>query len=163
VRAGYLQRSTQATTVKAGPRRAQYPILVRITATTESADESMRLVQAVADEIIARHDKLFEEAIAPHRQQEERLSARVKQATGELAIKLESELDQVRASNTSPVMTEKTHLIDPVARGEVIRPSPWRRAAGYSLIAAFAAVALAILYDLFKSIQSSPKSDQSDA
>lgn len=161
VKTGYLKRSTQAETVKAGPRRAQYPILVRITATTESFDESMRLAQAVTDEIITRHDKLFEEAIAPHRQQEQRLSERVKQATGELVLKLESELDQVRASNASPTMTEKTHLIDSVAQGEAISPSPWRRAAGYSLFAAFASIALAILFDLFKSIQlSTPKSDQ---
>lgn len=161
VKTGYLKRSIQADTVRAGPRRAQYPILVRITATTESFDESMRLAQAVTDEIIARHDKLFEESITPHRQQEQRLSERVRQAAGELALKLESELDQVRASNSSPTMTEKTHIIDSVAQGEVIRPSPWRRAAGYSLIAAFASIVVAILFDLFKSIQpSAPKSDQ---
>jgi hypothetical protein len=157
VRPAHLKRSIRADTVRAGPRRAQYPILVRITATTESFEESMRLAQAVADEIIARHDKLFEEALAPHRRQEERLAERVKQATGELAIKLESELDQVRANNASPVMTERTHLIDSIAQGEAIRQSPWRRAAGYSLVAALAAIAVAILFDLFRSIQPSKK------
>ncbi|MEW6210512.1 MAG: Wzz/FepE/Etk N-terminal domain-containing protein [Acidobacteriota bacterium] len=157
VKSGYLKRSIKADTVRAGPRRAQYPILVRITAQTESFDESQRLAQAVADEIIARHDKLFEEALAPHRQQEQRLTERVKQAAGELALKLESELDQVRANNASPVMTERTHLLDAVAQGETIRPSPWRRAAGYALIAAMAAIAAAILFDLFKSIQPSSK------
>jgi hypothetical protein len=157
VRPAYLKRSIKADTVRAGPRRAQYAILVRITATTESFEESQRLAQSVADEIIARHDKIFEEALAPHRRQEQRLAERVKQATGEMTIKLESELDQVRTSNASPVMTEKTHLIDSVAQGEAIRQSPWRRAAGYSLIAALAAVAVAILFDLFKSIQPSSK------
>ncbi len=155
VKPAHLKRSVKADTVRAGPRRAQYPILVRITATTESLDESMRLVQAVTDEIIARHDKLFEEAIAPHRQQEERLAERVRQASGELALKLESELDEVRASNASPTLTEKTHILDSVAQGEVIRPSPWRRAAGYALIAAFASMGLAILFDIFKSIHPS--------
>jgi hypothetical protein len=159
VRSAHLRRSLQADTVNAGPRRATYPILVRITASTESFDESMRLAQAVSDEIIVRHEKLFEESIAPRRQQQARLEERIKQSASspasDLKLKLESELDQTRANNLSPVATEKTRLVDPVAQGAVISPSPWRNVAASGLIAAIFSIALAVLFDLFKTLKQS--------
>src|SRR5438128_8414689 len=66
VKPGQLSRSVQVAAVESGVPHSIYPILIRVTAKTESADESVRLAQAVADEIVARHEKLFDEAIAPH-------------------------------------------------------------------------------------------------
>jgi uncharacterized protein involved in exopolysaccharide biosynthesis len=155
----HIRRSVRAETINVGPRRSRYPVLIRITATTEKGfDESERLAQAVADEILARHDKMFEEAIAPHRRREARLEERLKQsaAGSDAALKIESEIDQLRANNASPAMTEKTHLADPVAEGSIVKPSPWRRVAAYSLVALLSTAALAILVDLFKSVRRSP-------
>src|SRR5215216_6671615 len=68
-----LRRSVQAETIIAGPRRSRYPILVSITATSsENEDDAVRLTQAVSDEVSARHEELFNEALKPHVEQERR-------------------------------------------------------------------------------------------
>src|SRR5687767_9844267 len=83
VKPNQLKRSVRAETVMAGPRRSSYPILVRVTATTESNDESVRLAQSVADEIIARHEELFKAAIAPHSDRKTKLEERQKQISND--------------------------------------------------------------------------------
>ncbi len=160
VNAGRLKRSVQAITETGGPRRSQYPILVRITATTENQEEATRFAQVVADEILVRHEKLFGEALAPHQTRQTQLEQRLAdigwQSSAELrnlAATLEAELHEVRANNQSPTITRKTYLADLVAAGAPIQPSPWRRVLIAALIAGLLATALAIGFDLFKALQ----------
>ena len=152
VKPGQLKRAVRAEAVVAGPRRARYPILVRVTATTENPDESVRLAGAVADEIIAQHDELFKAAVAPHLDRKRQLEERQKQlsndaATGlrELAMKVETEIDEITTNTTSPTMTEQTHLVESVVPGASIRTSPWRAVVIAALTAAVALVAVVAL------------------
>ncbi|HXG66349.1 MAG TPA: Wzz/FepE/Etk N-terminal domain-containing protein [Blastocatellia bacterium] len=148
-RPGPLKRSVRAETVTVGPNRLRYPILVRIIATTANSAESVRLAQAVADELIARHEKLFQDALAPHLEHQRRLEERLKdpsvQSSRDLASRIESELDEVKAKNTSPVITRKTSLLEPVVPGGAIQPAVWRNVAAAALMAAFAGIAVAAL------------------
>lgn len=156
VRQGQLRRSIKADPVTAGPRRTRYPILVRITATTGSYDESERLASVVADGVIEDHARLFEQALAPRLERQKRLEEMLKDqslasSTGrETLLKLQAELDEVRANNTSPTMTEKTRLVEPVVPGSTIAPSPWRNVAFSALIALIVTAAAAILLEVFK-------------
>jgi hypothetical protein len=155
VKPGQLGRSVQVGALESGVPHSIYPILIRVTAKTESAGESVRLAEAVADEIVARHEKLFEEAIAPHLERQHSLEQRLKEigsqpSDRDFAFKLEAELDEVRASNSSPTSTEKTHLVEKVVAGATIRPDIWRGAATAGLIAAIAGVAVACLVGYYK-------------
>jgi len=156
VKSGQLGRSVQVNALESGVPHSIYPILIRVTAKTESAGESVRLAQAVADEIVARHEKLFAEALAPHVERQRQLERRVNElgsppSDRDLAFKLEGELDEVKTSNSSPTSTEKTHLIERVVPGATIRPDVWRGAATAGLIAAIAGVAVACLMGYYKS------------
>jgi hypothetical protein len=156
VKPGHLARSVQVSAVESGVPHSIYAILIRVTAKTEDADESVRLADAVAEEIVARHAKLFDEAIAPHLERQSRLEQRLKEigsspSDREFAVKLESELEEVKANNTSPTTTEKTHLVEKVVPGRVERPEIWRGAATAGLIAAFVGVAMACMLGYFKS------------
>jgi len=135
-----------------GARRERYPIFVRIQATTENADESVRLAQAVADAVIARHQQAFEDAIAPRLDGQRRIEARLKEADAnrDLAIKLETQLDEVKANN-SPPATRKTSLVEPAAPSGSSQPEVWRRVAGAALIAALVSIAVAAVVGHFKS------------
>jgi hypothetical protein len=165
VKPAQLGRSVQVGALESGVPHSIYPILIRVTAKTESAGESVRLAQAVADEIVARHEKLFKEAIAPHLERQRQLEQRLKEipihcATSlgcqwsptdrDFAVKLEAELDEVKASNSSPTSTDKTHLIEKVVPGATIRPDIWRGAATAGLIAAIAGIAVACLVGYYK-------------
>lgn len=152
VKAGQLSRSVQVSAVESGVPHSMYPILVRVTAKTESADESVRLAQAVADEIVARHEKLFEEAIAPHLERQHSLEQLLKevQSSPDLTLKVKKELDEERANNSSPISTEKTRLIEKVVPGATTRPDIWRGAATAGLMAAIAGVAVACLAGYYK-------------
>ena len=147
VKPGQLGRGVQVAAVESGVPHALYPILIRITGKTESADESVKSAQAVADEIIARHEKLFDETIAPHLERQRQLEQRLKElgsspSDRDLAIKLEGELDDVKANNTSPVSTAKTHLVEKIVASRAARPGIWRGAATAGLIAAVVGVAV---------------------
>ena len=149
-----LSRSIQAETLTAGPRRSRYPTLLQITATTGSEEEATRLARAVADEIIARHDKLFDEALALHKAREQRLEEQLKEVKGQAAsrdlqFKIEDELDTTRFNNTSPTVTRKTILTQPIVATTVAPASPWRTVAAAALIAAFALIALVVLKAAF--------------
>ncbi len=157
VKPGQLKRSARAEAVMAGPRRSRYPILVRVTATTEYPDESVRLAQSVADEIIAQHDELFKAAIAPHLNRKRQLEERQKQisndatpASRDLAMKVETEIDEITANTTSPTVTEQTHLVESVVLGAAIRTSPWRSVIVAALIAAVALGAIVALVNSFR-------------
>jgi hypothetical protein len=157
VKPNQLKRSVRAETVMAGPRRARNPILVRVTATTENSDESVRLAQSAADEIIARHDELFKAALAPHLNRKRQLEERQKQlsndatpALRDLAMKVETEIDEIDANTTSPTLTEQTHLVESVVPGATIRTSPWRAVLVTALIAAVALVSIVALVNSFR-------------
>jgi len=155
VKPGQLGRSVQVGALESGVPHSIYPILIRVSARTESASESVRLAQAVADEIVARHEKLFGEAIAPHLDRQRQLEQKLKElgsqpSDRDFAFKLEGELDEVKASNSSPTSTEKTHLIEKVVPGAAVRPDVWRGAATAGLIAAIAGVAAACLMGYYK-------------
>ena len=158
IRPGQLSRSVQVGALESGAPRSVYPILIRVTAQTESADESVRLAQAVADEIVSRHEILFDQAMAPYLERQRQLEQRLKELGSQppdrdFAFKLESELDQVKASNSSPTSTEKTHLIEKVVPGATIRPNIWRGAATAGLIAAIAGVAVACLVGYYRPVR----------
>jgi hypothetical protein len=126
-----------------------------VTANHQNADEAVRLAQAVADEIIARHEKLFEETIAPHLERQHQLEHQLKEmgsqpSDRDFAFKLESELDNVKASNLSPTSTEKSHLIEKVVPGAAVRPDIWRGAATAGLLAALAGVAVACVVGYYR-------------
>src|SRR2546430_2184519 len=61
------------------------------------------------------------------------------------AIKLESELEEVRTNNTSPIATSKTHLVDKIVPGKAIKPPIWRSAASWGLVAALAGLIVALM------------------
>lgn len=152
---GQLARSVQVAAVESGVPHSLYAILIRITARNESAEEAVRLAQAVADEIIARHEKSFDEALAPHLDRQRQLEERLKQvqaspAERDFAIKLEGELDDVRANNSSPISTEKTHLAEKVVPGSTTRPDVWRGAATAGVIALVAGIVAACLIGYYK-------------
>lgn len=147
-----IKRSVHAETIIAGPRRARYPILVSVAATSDSADESTRLARAAADEVAARHEELFAEAMKPHAEQERRLEERYKElatqgGSRDLLLKVEGELNEVKSNNSAPNVnvTEKTRLIAEVEPEAPIRPSVWRDVAAAGLIASVVCVAAAVL------------------
>jgi hypothetical protein len=151
VRPGAARRAVQAETVVAGPRRSRYPLLVSITATADNAEEAERFARAAAEEMKARHDRMFEEAFAPHREQQQSLTARRDEliaqgaASRELLLRVEEELSQVKANNTAATVTEKTALIADVGSGGTIKPAVWRNVAAALLIAAVALMLAAAL------------------
>jgi len=148
---GQLRRAIYATAVTAGPQRASYPILVRIAASTDSTDQSIHLAENVAGEIIARHQAIFDQAIAPHLETQrhlEELAGTAGSATGaplDARIKLEQDLGDIKSSNTSPTLTERTRLLGPVARQGVTRPEIWQPAAIAAFSSGLVAVAAAVL------------------
>jgi hypothetical protein len=148
---GLLRRSVQVAAVESGVPHSIYAILIRVTAKTESPAESVRLAQAAADEIIARHEKLFDDAIAPHLERQHQLEQRLKEAPPSDRDRLEGELAELKANNQSPISTEKTHLVESVVPGSPMRPDIWRGTATAGLIAALVGVAAACLIGYYKS------------
>jgi len=154
VKPGQLGRSVQVSAVESGVPHSIYPILIRVTAKTESADESVRLAQAVADEIVARHEKLFEEAIAPHLDEQhslEQIWNQVQASATDFALKVKTALDDAKVNNSSPISTEKTRLIERIVPGATTRPDIWRGTATAGMIGAIAGVAIACLIGYYKS------------
>jgi len=148
---GQLRRAIRASVVTAGPQRSSYPILVRVSASTTDADQSMHLAEAVANEVVTAHQVIFDQAMAPHLETQHRLeelAGNDKPATfGSLdaQVRLEQALGDVKASNTSPTITEKTRLLEPVARQSVAKPDIWQPAAVAAFSAGLVATAAAIL------------------
>src|ERR1044072_7899942 len=158
-----LKRSVKAEVDIAGPRKTRYPILVSVTATAEAGEDAVRFASAVADEVRARHELIFNEAMKPHLDEEHRLEERYKElaaqgaASRDLLLKVESELSEVKANNSlaNPNVTEKTRLIEDVESDGVVRPDIWRKVASVALIAAVLSIAAAALTALF-----TPKQEQ---
>lgn len=159
LRSNQLRRSIETETILAGPRRARYPILVNITATTDNPAESVRRAQAVAASVVEKHERLFNDAIAPHLERQRRIERHLADAAlqapaaREMKIRLEDELDQVKANNSSPNITEKTSLADRVVEGEVISPPILRNVATAAIIAALVGLAAAALVGHFKPVR----------
>jgi capsular polysaccharide biosynthesis protein len=150
----YLKRSLHAETITAGPPRAIYPILVHITAKASSPEEAVKLARAAADELLARHDELFNQAITSHLERQrllESLQANRNFSSAEEAIKLQRELDEVRSANSSPTQTEKSHLIGAIVLDHVERPPVVRNAAVAMLMAAIVCTGVAALFGHFRS------------
>lgn len=154
VRPRQLRNSIQSEAIVVGPRVSRYPILLKITASAESESEAVRLAQAVAEELISRHEKLFNEALAPRLARQQKLEAQVKElqasASRELLIKLEDELDTAKFNNTSPTVSRKTALKEAVVATSTIPPAGWRNAASAALVAFIACVTLVALAAYFK-------------
>lgn len=159
VEPGKLRRAIKAETIIAGPRRSRYPILVSITATTESADRAVELAESVAAQVRARHEALFNEAIKPHLEEERLLGERVAQLRSQgnvapdAAAKLESELNDLKARNTAQNgagVTHKTELITNVAAEGGQGPDVWRNVAAAALVAAATIIAGVLLLAYFK-------------
>lgn len=148
----HLKRRVRSEVVIGGTRKNHYPILLNITSNAENAAEAVRLAQAVSDEIIARHQRLFDEAIAPYRERERLIDAHLKESAGsrELQSKLELDLSAVRLNNTSPTMTERTRVVEPIVAESAPRNSGLRSVATAALVSALAAVAVAALGGHFK-------------
>jgi capsular polysaccharide biosynthesis protein len=134
---GRLKNALHAETITVGPQRASHPILVRVTAGTGSSDESARLVQAAADEVISRHQKLYDQAMAPHLEHQRQLESAVAAGarSADDMVKLLAALDEVKSNNLSPNITEKTYLIEDVTPGPVTKPALLRPTITACLIA----------------------------
>jgi hypothetical protein len=151
IKPGQLRRAIHATAVTAGPPRATYPILVRVSASTDSNEQSMRLAEGIAAEVVANHQALFDQAMAPHldtqRHLEElaRTGGPAANASLDAQIKLEQDLGEVKSSNTSPTLTEKTRLLGPVTAQGAVKAGVWQPAAVAAVSAALVAVAAVIL------------------
>lgn len=148
----YLKARIRAEVVVGGTNRARYPILVRVASTAESTNEAVRLAQAVTDEIIARHQKLFDEALANYRERERLIEAQLKESIGslELRSKLELELNEVKTNNLSPTVTERTQLVEPIVADSATRPTVLRGVATAALVSALASIVVAALAGHFK-------------
>jgi len=159
VKPGQLGRSVQAAAVESGVPHSLYAILVRITGKTEDGDASVKFAQAVTDEIIARHEKLFDETIGPHIERQHQIEQRLKElgsspSDREFAVKLEGELEDVKANNTSPVSTAKTHLVEKIVASRAARQGIWRGAATAGLIGAVVGVLVVSLAGYLKPARS---------
>ncbi|MFY9609540.1 MAG: hypothetical protein WAU45_13105 [Blastocatellia bacterium] len=148
----YLKGRIRAEVVVAGTQRARYPILVKVASTAESGDEAVRLARAVTDEIIARHQKLFDEALSNYRERERLIEAQLKEPIGslELRSKLELELNEVKTNNLSPTVTERTQLVEPIVADSTMRPTGLRGVAIIALVSALVSIVVAALVGHFK-------------
>jgi uncharacterized protein involved in exopolysaccharide biosynthesis len=148
IKPAQLRRAIRATAVGAGPQRTSYPILVRILASTDNADQSTRFAETVAGEIVTRHNALFDQAMAPHLDTQhrlEQLEQAVANASIDARVNLERELGQTRAFNDSAAITERTRLLGPVARESVARADVLQPAALAAFLAGLVAVAGAVI------------------
>lgn len=147
-----IRGNIQAEAIVVGPRNTRYPILLKVTTTGESADEAVNLARAVSDEVIARHEKLFDDALAPRKARELRLAEQLKEATStrELAFKIEDELDRAKFNNTSSSVTRKTVLVQPIVNTASVAPSALKNTAAAALLAFAGAIAILALVAYFK-------------
>jgi LPS O-antigen subunit length determinant protein (WzzB/FepE family) len=151
-----LKSSVQSEAIIVGPRVSRYPILLKIMASAASESEAVKLAQAVADELISRHEKLFQEALAPRKAREQKLEEQLRElkalssASRELLMKLEDDLDTAKFNNSSPTMSRKTALKEAVVAVSAILPGSWRGAASAALIAFLASVTIVALIAYFK-------------
>ena len=143
-----LTRALQVEALVSVVPHARYAILIRIAATTDNPDQSVRFAQAMADEIVAWHEQIYEEAMRPHRERQQQLEEQIKQAPSssrDTAIKLEAELEEVKTNNMSPLVTAKTHLVDKIVAGNASKPTIWRSAASWGLLATLAGLLGALI------------------
>lgn len=151
-----LKSNIQSEAIIVGPKVSRYPILLKITASAESESEAVRLAQAVADELISRHEKLFNEAIAPRKAREQKLAEQLKElkaqssAPRELLMKLEDDLDTAKFNNSSPSASRKTSLKEAVVAISTSQPTGWRSAASAAVIAFLACFTIVALVAYFK-------------
>src|SRR5262245_47834242 len=148
IKPNQLGRGTQADVVVTDLPHGRYPILVRIAATTQTEADSGIFAQAVADEIIRRQDKLYDEAMAPHLERQNRLEQWLKEAQAghdDVKFKLEAELDEVKVNNTSPTSSARTRVVERVVPRISSRPGSLRMVAFAGLIGAMVGVVAACL------------------
>lgn len=145
-----LTRALQVEPLVSGVPHARYAIMIRVTATTDTPDQSVHFAQAMAEQIVAWHDEIYEAAMRPHRERQQQLEEQIKSllsspASRDTAIKLESELEEVKTNNVSPMATAKSHVVGKVVPGNAIKPPVWRSAASWGLVAGLIGVAAALI------------------
>ncbi|MEW6125516.1 MAG: Wzz/FepE/Etk N-terminal domain-containing protein [Acidobacteriota bacterium] len=150
-----LRGNIQAEAIVVGPRNTRYPILLKVTTTGETADEAINLARAVSDDLINRHEKLFDEALAPRKMREQRLAEQLKEAQNandskELAFKIEDELNTTKFNNSSSTATRKTTLVQPIVNTASVPPPTLKNTAAAALLAFVACVAIVALIAYFK-------------
>ena len=151
LRGNQLKRGVQARVITVGPPRSRYALLVNIEASADTAEQAENYVKVVADEIIARHESVFNEAMKPHLEEQNRLEAHRNGLAAQgpsgrdLLLKVETELGEVRANNSTPGITEKTALITDVGYDGAQKPGYLRSTATAALIAAIALTLAAAL------------------
>src|SRR5262249_29705374 len=94
--------------------------------------------------------EIYEAAMRPHRERQQQLEEQVKSlqlspASRDTALKLESELQEVKVNNDSPIVTAKSHVVGTVVPGNAIKPPVWRRAASWGLAAGLICVFVALV------------------
>jgi hypothetical protein len=154
VRPAQLKRSVQADVVEGGARFSRHPIFIRITAATEDSSRSLLFAQEVADAVIARHEKLFAEMIAPRLENQRRLEERLEelasqQSSRELVLRLESELAELRLNNTEP-NSKKSAVIEPPSITATVAPQVIRRVLAATVIAGMLVTILVVLLAYFR-------------
>jgi uncharacterized protein involved in exopolysaccharide biosynthesis len=152
-----LRRSVIVDVIQGGPRRARYAVLLRVSATSESSDDAVASATAVSKAIVVRHDKMFDEALKPHLEQQHRLEERQKELAAqagsrELLLRVETELDDVRTKNSiaEASATDRSRVVEEPSSENVPRPSMLRPAAGAAALAAIVIAVLAALTAHFK-------------
>ena len=169
IKQGLIRKSIKAETITVGPQRSAYPILVRITANTANPEDSARFIQAAAEETVARHEKMFDESMRQHIERQRRLEAMQAEMSkdaaakaSDLGLRLERELDEVKSSNTSPALTEKTQALGRPSRSIPFKQDYKRSAATAALVAFFAAIFLSMLWSHISEFRSSAKSRETE-
>jgi hypothetical protein len=155
--------------VQGGPRRARYAVLLRVTATGDTADDAVASANAASKAIVARHDKMFDEALKPHLNQQNRLEERQKELAAqpgsrELLLKVEAELDDVRTRNSiaEASATDRSRVIEEPSSETVPRPSMLRPAAAAGALTAIVFAILAALTAHFKQLDK-PEADAANS
>lgn len=157
VKPGHLARSVQVGAVESGVPHSLYPILIRVTAKSDAADESVRLAQSVADEIVERHAKLFDDALAPHLEHQRSLEQSLNglgssPSERDIELKIKTELDEAKANSTSPISTQRTHLAEKIVPGPTLRADVWRGAANAGVIAGIAGIVIACVIGYLRTL-----------
>ena len=154
-----LRQRYKTEPVTIGPRRIREPYAIRLSITQTNQDEALRVVKTAGDLLISRHQKLYQDAIAPHLDLQRRLEERLKQPSSqssEYAARTEDELAEVKHNNTSPMLSYQTNIVEGPSASVTPRPGMFRTVAA----AAIAAFGLGIIGAVLKAYlnKTSPRS-----
>jgi hypothetical protein len=140
---GPLPGSVSAEALTGGQGRLEHPTLVRLTATSATAEGAVALGRAAADEIVARHAERFDGAISGYRDYERVLAATGEAAPADAASR--KDLFDLRAKLASPVFTAPTRLEDPFPTPSAPEPKNAALSAAVAFAVAFAVLVLLVV------------------